>query len=328
MKKLEYFENEKNKSQKFIINISKSLEKISPKIYELGKLKNKTDNLINSFEIECFNYNLVNEMIESRNRLKKSVDKVSKEIKSTKIQNEIELDFSIKKIDYINDILGNSETQLKVINRENFKEIQKLQMNAIKKGIYDKFMLIKSEIDRDKIKNKFDKIQNKNLIGKAFDRFFEREENVDMKKENLFMLIHQIDETRENILKNKEPQKEYNIVEILAEINIFLNENGNDHKHKYQIHQIEELRNKIIYAFSIDKIQLKKVMINKQGSRLPVAINKSMNKMQKERQKSIAFLTKNGYIENKVETNIISKMGIIIKKLNIISQNIEKLLRI
>ena len=119
-----------------------------------------------------------------------------------------------------------------------------------------------------------------------------------------------------------------NTILILAEINIFLNENGNDHKHKYQIHQIEELRNKIIYAFSIDKIQLKKVMINKQGSRLPVAINKSMNKMQKERQKSIAFLTKNGYIENKVETNIISKMGIIIKKLNIISQNIEKLLRI
>ena len=68
MKKLEYFENEKNKSKKFIINISKSLEKINTKIYELGKLKNKTDNIVNSFEIECFNYNLVNEMIESKNR--------------------------------------------------------------------------------------------------------------------------------------------------------------------------------------------------------------------------------------------------------------------
>lgn len=328
MKKLEYFENEKNKSKKFIINISKSLEKINTKIYELGKLKNKTDNIVNSFEIECFNYNLVNEMIESKNRLEKNMDDVSKEIESTEIKNEAELNYSIKKIDYMNDILDNSETQLKVINKENFKEIQKLQMNAIKKGIYDKFMLIKSEIDRDRIKNEFDKIQNKSPIGKAFDRFFEREEKVDMKKENLFMLIHQIDETRENILKNKEPQKEYNILEILAEINIFLKENGNDHKYKYQICQIEELRNKIIYTFSIDKIQLKNVIINKQELRLPVVINKTMNRMQKERQKSIAFLTKNGYIENKVETNSISKMGSIIKKMNCISQNIEKLLRI
>ncbi|MBP3503071.1 MAG: hypothetical protein J6K42_06335 [Clostridia bacterium] len=328
MKKLEYFENERNKSKNFIRNIAKTLAKMNFKIYELGKLKNKTDNIINSFEIECFNYNLVNEMVESTNKLKKSVDNVSKEIKSTQIQNENELNFSIKKIDYMNDILDNSETQLKIINKENFKEIQKLQMNAIKKGIYDKFMLIKSEIDRDRIKNEFDKIHNKGSIKKAFDRFFDREDKVDMKKENLFMQIHQIDETRENILKNKEPQKEYNIVEILAEINIFLQENENANKYKSQVHQIEELRSKIIYTFSIDKIQVKKVMIEKQKSRLPMVINKNMNKMQKERQKAIDFLTKNGYIENKVETNNISKMGTIIKKMNIISQDMDKLLKI
>lgn len=328
MRKLDYFENERNKTKKFINNISKSLEKINSKTYELKKSKNKTDNIINKFEIECFNYNLVNEMIESKNRLKKNVDNVSKEIKSTKIKNETELNFSIKKIDYMNDILDNSETQLKIINKEDFKDIEKMQMNAIKKGIYDKFMLIKSEIDRDRIKNEFDKIQNKSLIGKAFDRFFEREDKVDMKKENLFMQIHQIDEIRENILKNNEPKKEYKIVEILADIDIFLDKNEYDYKYKSQIHEIKDLKENIVDTFAIDKYQLRKAMLDRQKSRFPVVINKSTTKMQKERQKAIAFLTKNGYIENGTETNIISKMGIIIKKMNIISKNIEKLLKI
>ena len=328
MSRLDYFENEKNKSKKIINNISKLLEKINPILYELEKSKNKTDNIINRFEIECFNYNLVNEMIESKNRLKKNVDDVSEEIKSTKIKNEIELSFSIKKIDYMNDILDNSETQLKAINKDEFKDIEKLQLNAIKKGIYDKYMLIKSDIDRIKIKNKFDKVQNKSIIKKFIYDFFEIEDSSDMKRENLFMIIHEIDETRENILKNKEPKKEYKIVEILADIEIFLKENAYDRKYRTQINEIKDLKEKILNTFSIDKYQLKKAMLDIQKSRLPVVINKKMNKMQKERQKAIAFLTKNGYIKNETETTTISKMGGIIKKMDVISKNIEKLLKI
>ena len=258
MSRLDYFENEKNKSKKIINNISKLLEKINPILYELEKSKNKTDNIINRFEIECFNYNLVNEMIESKNRLKKNVDDVSEEIKSTKIKNEIELSFSIKKIDYMNDILDNSETQLKAINKDEFKDIEKLQLNAIKKGIYDKYMLIKSDIDRIKIKNKFDKVQNKSIIKKFIYDFFEIEDSSDMKRENLFMIIHEIDETRENILKNKEPKKEYKIVEILADIEIFLKENAYDRKYRTQINEIKDLKEKILNTFSIDKYQLKR----------------------------------------------------------------------
>lgn len=328
MKKIEYFQNEKNRSKRFVNSISKSIENINPKIYELGKLKNKTDTIIKNLGIECYNYNLVNEITESRNRLKKGINIVAKELDSTQIKNEDDLNYSIKKIDYMNDILDNSEIQLKMINRENFKEIQKLQMNAIKKGIYDKYMLIKSEIDRDMIKNQFDKIQNKGFIGKFIDRFFEREDNVDMKKENLFMLIREIDETRANILKNEEPKKEYNMIEILAEINIFLKENERNTKYRSQIYQIEELRNKIIYTFSIDEKQLKKEINNKQKSRLPFVINKRMSKMQKERQKAIAFLNKNGYVNKKEEEKVLPQMGSIINKMNNISQNIEKIIKI
>lgn len=327
MKKLEYFENEKSKSKKFINNISNSLEKINPKISELGKSKKKTDNLINKFQIECFNYNLVNEMIESKERLEKNVDNILKKIKLNKISNIYELDSSIKKIDWLNEILDKTENQLTLINKEDLRDVEKLQMNAIKKGIYDKFMLIKSDIDRDRIKNEFDKIQNKNSISKAFDRFIGRENKVDKKKENLFVLIHEIDETRNSILKNSAPTKEYKIVDILADINLFLRENEYDYKYKSQIREIKDLRDNIANTFAIDIYQLRKAMLDKQKSRFPVVIDRKSSKIKKERQKIIAFLSKNGYIQVEGERGIISKMNIIVKKMNIISQNIERILK-
>lgn len=328
MKKIEYYENEKVKSKKFISNISNSLKEINPKIEELGKSKKKTDNLIEKFDIECFKYNLVNEMNLSKNKLEKNIQNVLKTLKLLNVKSNEELDISIKKVNYINDILDNSETQLKNINKEEFDNVEKLQMNAIKKGIYDKFMLIKSEIDRDRIKNQFDKIQNKNVLGKVLDKFFLRSEQVDMKKENLFMLIHEIDETRDNILRNKEPKKEYKILEILADIELFIMDNEYDYKYRNQILEIKKIRENINNTFTIDKHKFKKELLEKQQSKFPIEISKKMSKIRKERQKAVAFLTKNGYIKNEEDMHITSRMGNIIAKLNIISKNMEKILRI
>ena len=58
-------------------------------------------------------------------------------------------------------------------------------------------MITKSEIDRARIKKSFDKIQNRGIISKAIDKFFQTEEDTDRKKENLFFAIHEID----NMLK-------------------------------------------------------------------------------------------------------------------------------
>ena len=226
MNKIEILDQEKLKSKVLLNNISNCLNNINYKIDELLKFKNQQDNIIQKFEIKCFN-----------------------------------------------DVLKNAEIQLKNIEKEDFTTIEKLQINAIKKGIYDKFMLEKSEIDRAKFKKKFDKIQNRGAIAKALDVFLEREDIVDMKKENMFFAIKEIDETRNNIDETEEPKKEYKIIEILAEIEIFLRENYNG-RNKRKLSQIYKIRDNIYSVFSIDSKELKNEIIEKQKSRLPVKINK------------------------------------------------------
>lgn len=327
MKKLEYYEDGKIQSKQIVSNISNTLKQLNWQISELKKSKKRTDELIKKFDINCYKYNLVDEMILSKERLEQNIKKILNKLNYINSNNSNNPQLMIKKVDYINDILNNSELQLKSVNKEKLDEIEKLQLNAIKKGIYDKFMLIKSEIDRDKIKEKFDKRRGTSYFRKLINKFFEIEEKPDSKKENLFMQIHEIDKVREEILKNKEPAREYRIVEILAEIEIYLSENEFDNNYQDQLRKIKELKQNINTAFSIDNQKLKQEVLNKKQVRL-LATSKKQSKATKERQKTIEFLTKNGYIVNGESNPIKSRMITVIKKINTISESIEKVLKI
>lgn len=323
MTKIEILNQEKLKSKVLLNNISNCLNNINYKIDELLKFKNQQENIIQKFEIKCFNYNIVDKMVESKEEFSKKIEQIILEIKSLDIINDsYSLDFNINKIKNINDVLKNTEVQLKNIEKEDFSTVEKLQMNAIKKGIYDKFMLEKSEIDRAKFKKKFDKIQNRGAIAKAIDVFFEREDIVDMKKENMFFAIKEIDEARNNIDETEEPKKEYKIIEILAEVEIFLRENYNG-RNRRKLSKIYKIRDNIYNIFSIDSKELKNEIIEKQKSRLPVKINKRIIGVRKEREKIITFLNQNGYVLKDENVTFNSNLQNIIEKINSISNLIN-----
>ena len=323
MNKIEILNQEKLKSKVLLNNISNCLNNINYKIDELLKFKNQQENIIQKFEIKCFNYNIVDKMVESKEEFSKKIEQIILEIKSLDIINDsYSLDFNINKIKNINDVLKNTEVQLKNIEKEDFSTVEKLQMNAIKKGIYDKFMLEKSEIDRAKFKKKFGKIQNRGAIAKAIDVFFEREDIVDMKKENMFFAIKEIDEARNNIDETEEPKKEYKIIEILAEVEIFLRENYNG-RNRRKLSKIYKIRDNIYNIFSIDSKELKNEIIEKQKSRLPVKINKRIIGVRKEREKIITFLNQNGYVLKDENVTFNSNLQNIIEKINSISNLIN-----
>ena len=53
-------------------------------------------------------------------------------------------------------------------------------------------------------------------------------------------------------------------------------------------------------------------------------INKGMSRLRKERYKILEFLNKSGYSEQKQNITYESKMNLIIKKLKILSENMQK----
>ena len=127
-----------------------------------------------------------------------------------------------------------------------------------------------------------------------------------------------------NMIKNEMPTRDYKIVDILADMEIFIKENAKDVKYRPKLNDIIELYNKINSTFSVNSEDMKKAIAEKYQSRLPVVIDKKMNKLKRERQKILQFLNRSGYNETLIEVKSEPKMKILIKKLNILSQNIEK----
>ena len=321
MDKFKYYKNEEQKYKKIINNIYILIKQLDFKIEDLKKSKQKTDNIIKKFKINCYNYNLVPIMIETRNELYYNFFKIVK--KGAELQSNPDIDVKIKRINCINELLETTLIQLKEINNQNVSEVERLQLNAIKKGIYDKFMITKSEIDRARIKKSFDKIQNRGIISKAIDKFFQTEEDTDRKKENLFFAIHEIDNMRAQIINNEEPKKDYKIIEIMAEIQLFIRENENEKEYIEKLEIIKELKEKIIETFSIEKSKLKFEIKKLETTKLPVKVNKKMNKALREKQQIIAFLTKNGYSQHASEIKFESNLEKVINKLDIISNNLK-----
>lgn len=324
MRKSEYLEKLKDENKNHINNIRILIKTLDYKIERLKQSKKITDDICNKFEINCYNYNLVYEMNESRVKFINDLDELIKKINDITSRNSRNIDYDIQKISSINDLLYTYEVQLNNINKNDLSDIEKLQLNAIKKEIYEKFMRIKCEIDRDILKQKYDKLQNRNVILKALDNFFVISDMINIQRENLFKAIKGIDDYNNSLVEKSEPTREYKIIDILADIEIYLCQNRNDKNHQEQIHKIIDINDKINSVFSIDKKELKKAISENYKSKLPMVLSKNIGKMKRKQKKIIEFLYKNGYARSFEERQYKSKMEVLIKKLKLLSDNVER----
>lgn len=315
------YKKEKIKSRVLLNSISNCLKNIDVKISELEKLKIKQENIINIFDIDCYNYNLVDKLKQSKQDVEYNVNQIMYNLKYIRVNRS--LSESISKIKNINETLRNTDIQIKEVEKEDFTDVEKLQMNSIKKAIYDKFVIEKAKIDKEKFTKKYNKVLNRNFILKALDTFFEFEDIVEMKKDDLFLAIHEIDNTVNRINENEKPKKEYKIIEILADIELFLRENYNG-RNKKKLKNIFNLRSNIYNVFYINKNELKQELAKKQQSKLPVKISRWTLGIRKEHEKILIFLNQNGYVPQNYNMEFNTNLVNIIGKLNFISDNIIK----
>lgn len=324
MRKSEYLEKLQNENRKHINNILLLIKTLNFKIERLKYSKATTDRICERFNIKCYNYNLVYEMEESKTKFIKDLETLIVQIQKIVDRKSRNIDYDIQRVTSINDLLDTYETQLNTINKNDLSHIENLQLNAIKKEIYEKYMRIRSDIDKSILKVKFDKMKNRNSILKAIDSFLVLTEFVGRQRENLFVAIQGIDDCNSKFVEMSEPTREYKIIDIMAEIEIYLNENKKARRYKEKYNELIELKEKINSTFSIEKKELKGAINEKYKSKLPMPVEKNMNKMKRKHQKAIEFLYKSGYIKTHEQVKYKSKMAILIDKIRLLSENVER----
>lgn len=325
MRKSDYFDKLKLDTKNHVNNITFLIKSLNFKIQKLMQSKMLTDGLCKKFGIECYSYNLVYEMNESKSRFIKNLEKLFKQIQLILNQKSRNIDYDIQRVKSINDLLTTYEIQLGTINKYDLSNVENLELNAIKKEIYEQYMRKRAYIDRDILYEKFSKIRNRNAVQKVLDQFLVRKEIVSRQSENLFITIRGIDDCIAGFRQGEEPNREYKIIDILAEVCIYLNENKNIRKkYKNQYYDLVQLKDKIQSTFSIDKTELKKVIADKYKSKYPMPADKNVNKMKIKYQKNIEFLYRNGYAKSYQEVTYKSKMNTLINKLKLLSDNVKR----
>ena len=324
MKKTEYLLKLQYDTKQHIRNIYLLIKSVDYKIAELKKSKEKTDKMCNSFELNCYNYNLVEEMQETHEKFIGRFNVLTKLIEESIARKSRDIDYDIKKITSINDLLITYEIQLNTISKIDLSNIETLQINAIKKELYEKYMRIKAEIDKSILTERYDKMQNRNAIMKTFDNFFLLNEIRSIQKENLFKAIQGIDDYRFKLKEASIPNREYKIIDILADMEVYLSENRLAKRYKEQYTVLINMKEKINLTFSIDRLEFKKAISNVYKSKYPMPVEKNMNKIIKKQNKSIEFLYKGGYIKTYDQIEYRTKIAILIDKMKLLSENVER----
>lgn len=324
MTKGEYLEKLNSQNRDRISNLQILIKTMNFNIEKLKKSKALTDNIEKNFDVHSYNYNLVYEMIESKKKFTKDLEELIRQIKKISTRKSRDIDYDIQRMQSIGDLLYTYETQLNTINKDDLSNIEDLQLNAIKKEIYEKFMRCRAEIDRLILMEKFEKMQNRNFLIEMVYNLFVLTEAKDLEKENIFFAIKGIDDCVTSYNEASEPTREYKIIEILADIEIYLDENKRAKKYKKQYDEILKIRDNMYNTFSTEKKELKKIISDKYKSKYPMPIEKNITKMKKRHQKTMEFLYKSGYIKSYEDVKYKSTMEILIKKIELLSEHVKR----
>lgn len=324
MTKGEYLEKLKTQNRNHISNLQILIKTMNFNIEKLKRSKELTDNIEKKFNVNSYNYNLVYEMIQSKTKFIKDLEELVRQIQKISARKSSNTGYDIQRMQSIGDLLYTYETQLNTINKNDLSNIENLQLNAIKKEIYEKFMRYRAEIDRAILMEKFEKMKNRNFLIDIVYNLFVLTEAKDLERENIFSAIKGIDDCVAGYSEAAEPTREYKIVDILADIEIYLDENKRAKKYKNQYEEILKIRDNIYSTFSIEKKELKKTILNKYKSKYPMPVEKNITKMKKKHQKTMEFLYKSGYVKSYEDVKYKSKMEILIKKIELLSEHVRR----
>lgn len=272
------------------LNNPEELEKINDNYYE--KIQKWLISKLNEYSSSS----LQNDIIE-----KNEIEDLRK-----KYENNVKLSQDVK-------IVSNKITDVyNIIELKDFENFEKMQLNALKKGIFDKYYLIKAQIHNKQLDEEYRKIEQKSVIKKVAD-FIDGNNNINKKKKKKIKeVIKSVDNKIHYIKSNNEPNEdeEYDLEKLVAKMEVFCVEGLCDvdfsKKYLFEIHRIMTLNKGVKKLFDIDRNQVDKIKEEIKNLNLEKKANQEMNKKRKNKkveqikefnQQKDEFKIENDYLE-------------------------------
>ena len=280
-----------------IINNKKGIMRIFENLNRIEVKQEKFKDLSIKIRINYIPYCNVEKDIKEVNILLDKIDKLKYEIQNLEINvlDGLEFDKQNQKIINILQINMDIEKWIKEVLDKEMQNINKGELLCFKRGISHRIEEDKALANIKIIKDENEKIINKSNLRKILDKITGQ-----AKRDELILKQNEI---KENAIREKlknikfENKEEYSTHEMVADLDIYIEDNKDKEVIAKDIHRLKTLRNNIGEIFKLQEENIERIIQNRLKNNLPIEIDKKkLSKEEKIKQDTEIFLSKNGYI--------------------------------
>ncbi len=277
-----------------------------------GKLETTYSALNNSFEMKKYAEDLKELLIKIQ-------DKTEEICKST---DRIILDEKLLEISKVNvqintliNYLNNPKVSIGKTKITRFDEMAIVEENELKRGIAQEILNIRGEAELKKLKDDIEIIEEKSAIKRIIGMITGRNKVDSYMLEQIEVRQNAI---RKTLAKKLELSKNYSIHELVAEIEMFREDNEDDELVENDVATLEALEENLRRNFIISDSKVAEIIEKKEAKNLPIDLKK-VTKQELIEIETYRFLNKYGYdiseevVEPKYQDTMASEINRIIE---------------
>lgn len=253
-----------------------------------GNMGSTYSALNNSFDMKKVAENLLAQVKQIKNKAKELCDNEDRDLLSDKLLNISNVNIQISTlINYLN----NPKSSIGKAKISRFEEMAIIEENELKRGIAQKILNVRGEAELKKLKDDLEILEEKGAF-KRFIGFFTGANKLDEVKEEQI-------EVRQKAIRKTLSQKmslvyNYSIHELVAEIEMFLNDNEDDELIEEDVYILQNMENELRRNFIISDSKVQDIIMQKENKNLPVETRK-ITKRELIEIETYRFLNKYGY---------------------------------
>lgn len=187
--------------------------------------------------------------------------------------------------------LNNPKSSVGQAKLTRFEEMTIIEENELKRGIAETILNVRGEAELKKLKDDLEVLEEKGAF-KRFIGFFTGANKLDEAKEEQIEIMQKA--IRKTLSQKMSLVYNYSIHELVAEIEMFLNDNEDDELVEEDMYILENMENELRRNFIISDSKVQEIIEQRENRNLPVEV-KRITKRELIEIETYRFLNKYGY---------------------------------